>query len=142
VQRFAAHLAHVLNDGEEAVTVQAFALFTRLTATLERRDKGSDSGPYDGLTGLKVLGPGTTPQEAALLYFDHVLKRPLHLARDEPVHKGHVVFLALCRRGLDPAWPDADLIRMQSHSPAAMATPPGEFAGVADRLARLPPGIS
>jgi hypothetical protein len=142
VQRFAAHLAHVLNDGNEVVTVQAFALFTRLTATLERREKGSDSGPYDGLTGLRVLGPGTTPQEAALAYFDHVLKRPLQLARDEPLHKGHAVFLALCRRGRDPAWPQADLKRTVAKPAAGTANPPAEFVSVADRLARLSPGIS
>jgi hypothetical protein len=146
VQRFAAHLAHLLNDpgrpGEPVVTVQAFALFTRLTATLERRDPGGDGGPYDGLTGLKVMGPGTTPQEAALFYVEQVVRRALHLARDEPLHRGHIVFLALCRRGIDPAWPHAELARMAVAAAADAPRAPADFAGVAERLGRLSSEIS
>jgi hypothetical protein len=142
VQRFAAHLAHLLNDGEKVVTVEAFKLFLRLTGTLERREHGADSGPYDSLTGLKLLGPGTTPQEASHCYVDRVLKRPLHLARDEPAHKGHALFLTLCRRGIDSAWPEADLARMRSVSENQATTPPAEFAGIKERLARVSPEIS
>ena len=141
VQRFAAHLAHLLNDGADTVAVQAFALFTRLTATLERREQGAEAGPYDGLTELKLLGPGTTPQEAALVYVDQVIRRPLQLARDEPLHRGHVLFLMLCRRGLDAAWAAADLKRMQTAAPGEANRAPADFAGVAERLARLSPDI-
>jgi hypothetical protein len=132
----------VLNDGDEVVPIQAFALFTRLTATLERREQGSEDGPYDGLTGLKVLGPGTTPQEAAIQYVDQVLRRRLQLARAEPLHKGHTLFLALCQRGCDPAWSAADLVRTLALPVSAPGNPPPDLAGVADRLARLPTDIS
>src|SRR5262249_11421475 len=107
-----------------------------------RRERGTDSGPYDGLTGLKLLGPGTTPQEASHCYVDNVLKRRLHLARDEPAHKGHALFLALCRRGVDPAWPKADLARTRSASAAGTPGAPAELAGVRERLARVSPEIS
>lgn len=142
MQRFAAHIAHVLNDGDEVVPIQGFALFTRLTATLERRDPGSEDGPYDGLTGLKLLGPGTTAPEAAIQYVDQVLRRRLQLARAEPLHKGHGLFLALCRRGLDTAWSDAALIRTLAPSATKSGHPPPDLVGVADRLARLPTDIS
>jgi hypothetical protein len=145
VQRFAAHLAHLLNDPGlkgDAVTVQAFALFTRVTQTLERREARGDSGPYDGLTGLKLLGPGTSPQEAALFYLDNVVRRALNLARDEPLHRGHLVFRALCRRGLDTAWAQAELARLKVIPDGGKSRVPADFAGVVERLARLSPDIS
>src|SRR5262249_12737615 len=99
-------------------------------------------GPYDGLTGLRLLGPGTTPSEAAINYVDQVLRRRLQLARAEPLHKGHGLFLALCRRGFDLAWGGADVVRSPSAPAPASGTPPADLAGVADRLARLPTDIS
>jgi hypothetical protein len=37
VNKFAAHLAHLLNTGDDIVNVQAFMLFKTLMKTLERR---------------------------------------------------------------------------------------------------------
>src|SRR5262249_50643493 len=89
-----------------------------------------EDGPYDRLIGAKLFGGGA--EEAAVEYLKLVLDRPLRLARNEPLHQGHKLFRALCRRGLHEAWSIAELVRQLLE--AAMfpgGNPPGGFVGAA-----------
>lgn len=148
VELFAAHLAHLLNSGSEVVDVQPFQLYRRLIATLTAR-RDERAGAYGNhLVGWRRLGPDYAPEEAAEAYFERVLRRPLFLARAEPTHKAHEMFLALCRRGLDARWASAELTRSliapdRSGGPgAASYGAPADYASVADRLARLDMSVS
>src|SRR5262245_24956137 len=89
VLRFAAYLAHLLNEADDTggVSVQTFAVYKAIMAALEARGLASEQGRYAALVGKKLLGPGVGADEAAEAYFDQVLKRPLFLARDQHVHK-------------------------------------------------------
>src|SRR5262249_52131862 len=111
VQRFAAHLAYLLNSGEGTVRLNPAELYRQLLSTLSGGEKGRGEGnPYvDMLVAAHVLGPDVSADQAASVYFERVLNRPLHLARDLHYHKAHEVLLALCRRGLDKRWNSAEL---------------------------------
>lgn len=143
VQKFAAHLAHLLNEGEDVVEVSLFALYQRLLRTLAGAESGTTGARYrDGLTGFALVGADGTPDEVAQKYFDCVLDRPLHLARDKEVHMGHALFLALCRRGLDPLWEGAGLVRHSASPPEKPQPVPPDFGEVDERLGRLEATVS
>jgi hypothetical protein len=140
VQRLAAHLAHLLNEGETIVLVQPGELYERLIRTLEQRHEGIDSGPYDGLIATRLTGDA---ERAAEQYINQVFRRRLYLARNELVHQGHKLFKALCRRGLHNAWPSADLVRDREPMPMIGTTDlTGEIACVVACLAGLEHDIS
>ena len=136
VVRFAACLAHWLNASESSVvTVQAFDLYLKITRLLA-------SKTYRDMCGAGVL-VDRGAEEAANLYFDDVLQRPLFLARDLFKHKGHELFEALCRRGLAEGWESAMLARSKVTSHAPDGTPPPlDLAGVGERLSQLPQSVS
>jgi hypothetical protein len=144
VLRFAGYVAHLLNDAEiGVVNVRAFAIYKTIMAALEARELASAAGRYDALIGRNLLGPGVGADEAAETYFEQVLKRPLCLARDQHMHKGHELFLALCRRGLDDSWRAAELQRgYQTAAPEPGCDLAPDVRGVFDRLANLEHGLS
>lgn len=141
VEQFAAHLAYLLNSGTGAcVKVSPYELYRSLTRTL------SSSG-YSRLIGLGLAEPGTSAEQAAESYFDAVLDRRLFLRGNEQRHKGHALFLAMCRRGAAQGWDAAALERR--HAPRSAVSPeagtthmghsadPRHFADVAEKLAKL-----
>src|SRR5262245_9025764 len=99
VQRFAAHLAYLLNSGEGTVRLNPAELYRKLLGTLSGGEKGRGEGnPYvDTLVAAHLVDPNVSADPAASVYFERVLNRPLHLARDLHYHKAHEVLLALCR---------------------------------------------
>src|SRR5262249_46062846 len=124
------------NSGEGTVRLNPAELYRQLLSTLSGGEKGRGEGnPYvDMLVAAHVLGPDVSADQAASVYFERVLNRPLHLARDLHYHKAHEVLLALCRRGLDKRWNSAELTR--SLMPIAIGTSdlPADFADVVVRL--------
>jgi hypothetical protein len=145
VLRFAGYLAHLLNDPTAAgeIELKAFAIYRKIMAALEARELVGEDGRYDALVGRKLLGPSVSPEQAAETYFDQVLKRPLHLARDGHWHKGHELLLALCRRGISPHWHSAQLSRSgEIGNSVGAANPPLDIRGVFERLSKLEPGLS
>ena len=144
VLRFAAFLAHLLDehDGAGVVHVQTFAIYKKIMAALEARELANERGRYDALIGKGLLGPGVRADEAAEAYFEQVLQRPLYLARDQHVHKGHELFLALCRRGSQTSWQTARLVRGFDVGGARRDDLSSDMRGVFARLARLDCGIS
>jgi hypothetical protein len=136
VERFAGHLAHLLNAADSTVEVRPFALYQRLLQTL-----GSDG--YRRLIGAQVAGGSRGAEEVAQRYFDTVLDRRLNLARTNNTHKGHDLLLALCRRGVDPLWHSAALRRANEAVPAdGNSGRPHDFADVARRLDDVEKSIS
>jgi hypothetical protein len=119
VQKFAAHLAHLLNTGDGSVNLDPGELYRKLLRTLSGGSEGRAEGnPYvDTLIALHLLGPDMSADQAAAMYFERVLNRPLYLARRAHHHKGHEVLLALCRRGLDRRWQGAELVRSSTPLP-------------------------
>ena len=138
VQKFAAHLAHLLNTGDGTVRLNAGELYRKLLKTLSGggANRENEPNPYvDKLVARHLLGPDTDPDQAAVTYFERVLNRPLHLARREHHHKGHQVFLALCHRGVDLRWQSAQLIRStNAPSNTDLAQFPPDFNDVRDRV--------
>lgn len=136
VQTFAAMLAHLMN-GERGggVSLEPYEVYRRLTAVLAK-----PNGTYVRLTGHGQM-VDRTEEEAAQLYFDHVLDRRMFLARDGHTHKAHELFLALCRRGVASAWPRAGLARTASQV-VPIGSPPPDFSAVAQELRRLPADLS
>ncbi len=131
VPRLAAHVAHLMNEGEDCVELRAFALFQTLLQTLA-------SEKYrEGLIGAVTIGLADAPEQAALRYFEAVFERPLFLARANQLHKGHELFLTICHRGTATGWEACDLIR---HNPPPENDPnaePDDFSSVHDRLTKL-----
>jgi hypothetical protein len=119
VQKFAAHVAHLLNTGDRAVNLNPGELYRKLLRTLSGGSEGRAEGnPYvDTLVALHLLGPDMSADQAAMAYFERVLNRPLYLARRGHHHKGHEVLLALCRRALDGRWQTAQLVRSSTPVP-------------------------
>jgi hypothetical protein len=144
VLRFAGYIAHLLNECDDAGTVgvQAFSVYRTIMAALEARESASQTGRYDVLVGRKLLGPNVAADEAAEAYFEQVLERPLWLARDQHVHKGHELFLALCRRGLGDVWRTAELRRGHPRGLPAGGDLSADVRGVFDRLANMGCGLS
>jgi hypothetical protein len=145
VLRFAAFLAHVLNEQNATgcVELQAFAVYKKIMAALEAREAASEHARYEALIGRKLLGPGVSLEQAAETYFEQVLKRPLYLARDGHWHKGHELFLALCRRGLHSPWRTAELQRSGERAQAVVtADLPLDIRGVFERLSKLEGSLS
>ena len=140
VQKFAAHLAYLLNSGDRTVTLNAGDLYRKLLRTLSggtgRRGEGN---PYvERLVAVHLLGPDMSPDQAANAYFERVLDRPLYLARRAHHHKGHDVLLALCRRGVDARWKAADLGRSSTPlGEAGLRDLPPDFEDVRTRLSEV-----
>jgi len=135
IAQFAAHLAHLLNTGDPTVSVKPFALFQRLLQTLAKDD-------YRHLVGAHLLTDGLSREELAQRYFGAVLERRLHVARANDTHKGHQLFLALCRRGHHALWPVAVLRRRKITQPASAGATPPDFCEVSDRMGRADMAIS
>ena len=139
VARLAAHVAYLLNekDGEAAedvVALRPFALFQALLQTLA-------SQKYrEGLAGAAVIGLADDPELAAQRYFEAVFERPLFLARANPWHKGHELFLAICRRGWAQGWTQGRLVRHLAPPPDGQG--PEGFETVRGRLERLDGSIA
>jgi hypothetical protein len=136
VQRFAAHLAYLLNSGEGAVNLNPGELYRKLLRTLSGGEKGRGEGnPYvETLVAAHLLGPDVTADQAASTYFERVINRPLYLARDLHYHKGHEVLLALCRRGLDERWNSAELTRSLAQIEVGTSDRPADLEEVVVRL--------
>ena len=144
VAKFAAHLAYLLNDGQDCVEINAFALFHKLNQTLSQAGEDQANSYLYGLVGFGSLPGDFEPEELAQKYFDFVLKRPLRLARSNPFHKGHELFEALCRRGLAAGWADAELVRSldQTADLPEAGHFPTDFPGVLERLNEIDGHIS
>lgn len=143
---FAAHLARLLNtvDGRSAtgaVEINAFRLENRLERTLAGTDGRTRAVPH-ALLGYGLVAADRTPMEVARLWLQTVLGRRLRLARAEHRHKGHELFLALCRRGLDERWSTAGLARRQLRDDGTANAWPDGLVGIKDRLARLDRSVS
>lgn len=143
---FAGFLGHLLNTGRDGVVpIQLGELEIAILGVLaggqgrqgadENRADGNKNSPYvQSLVGLPLFAPGTTPAQAATTYFDRVLNRRLFLVRNNLEHRGHQVFLALCRRGVDEPWRTAELVRRNSNSQGRLLLPPSGFGDVRARL--------
>lgn len=149
VERFAAHLAHLLGGDSEVAVIKPFAIYRRILSALsggtsEREEGAPNRTAYrDHVAGFALVAAGRSPEEVAQRYFEAVLERPLSLARNNDVHIAHLFFLALCRRGLHPLWMTANLGRSADAIVAGgEKAQPSDFAEVAGRLARLPSSIS
>jgi hypothetical protein len=142
IDRFAAHLAHLLNSGDEVVVIRPFALHTTLIKTLAGGSEDGGGRYRENLLGHGIVGGDREPEELAERYFDAVLKRRMHLARDNVVHKAHELFLAICRRGVLPGWPEARLQRGRGGESNRAGDPPRDFASLRDRLGRLDCSVS
>lgn len=144
VQQFAAHLAHLLNNGDECVEIKPFALFQTLTKTLASSGSHSGSNNYrDHLLGYNLVAADAAIEYVAQKYFDAVLDRALFIARSNSVHTAHILFETLCRRGQD-AWKECKLERNHHIDDARMNNNDGPrgFSDVSVRLGRLPKQIS
>ena len=130
VERLGGRLAHLLNQGDDVVALSPDMIDRAILSELSRPKYA------EGLVGATLAGLGDCPEYAAERYFAEVLDRPLHLARNNHLHKAHDLFLALCRRGRDPAWRWAVLER-HNPAPEALATGPEDFAAARERLAAL-----
>jgi hypothetical protein len=141
VERFAAHLAHLLNTAstKNTVEVQTFRIYSGVTTMLAGR--GHAGILYrDVLLGFR-LAADRSPEQVAATYIDTVLDRRMMLARAEPKHCAHLLFEMLCRRGTSPEWPNSRLERSVVSSPGGTGAS-ADFGAVSDRLARLDLSIS
>lgn len=134
VQKFASHLANLLNTGSPHVEIKLYELDETLTKTLSNE-------AYARLIGTAVIGADFTPSDVARKYFETVLERPLFLKGQNHTHKGHELFLALCRRGLDPLWPESSVVRGGDVS-RPLSRSPADFPDVSVRLSQVPADIS
>ena len=130
LEQLGGRLAHLLNQGYDVVALSPDMIDRALLSELSRPKYA------EGLVGATLAGLGDCPEHAAERYFAEVLYRPLHLARNNHLHRAHELFLALCRRGRDPAWRWAVLER-HNPAPEAPAAGPEDFEAVRARLAAL-----
>jgi len=130
VERLGGRLAHLLNQGDEVGALSPETIDRALLGELSRPDY------VEGLVGARLAGLADCPEQAGERYFAEVLDAPRHLKGNSHLHKAHELFLALCRRGRDPAWRWAVLER-QNPAPHAPADGPEDFAAVRERLAAL-----
>ena len=142
VQRFAAHLAHLLNTGDEFIEINHFALYRTLIRTLAGPPDATGCRYRDGLLGYALVAGEREPEELAERYFETVLDRGMHLARDNSVHKAHELFLAMCRRGVARGWSSARLVRSDAEDRRAIDGPPSDFSALRDRVGRLDHAVS
>jgi hypothetical protein len=130
VERLGGRLAHLLNRGCDVLSLCPEAIDRAILSELSRPDYA------EGLVGARLAGLADCPERAGERYFAEVLDAPRHLKGNSQLHKAHELFLALCRRGRDPAWRWAMLER---HNPApdAPGSGPEDFVVVRERLAAL-----
>jgi hypothetical protein len=135
VSKFAARIAHLLNTGSDVVALNRFGLEQAVTKAL-------CTTTYARLVGAGLVGPERDKEEIARKYIETVLERRLMLARNHGWHKGHELLLALCRRGVDAHWEQADLFRGNTKLPATGQQAPSSFDSVAARLAEIDKSVS
>lgn len=142
ITRFGARVAGLLNPDEEAVMrLDCGKLYLDLHDMLSG-ERGPQSKVYSAdLTGHALVKDRLSPDEAAHVYFEMVMERRLHLARDNPWHKGHELFAALCRRDVGAGWDTATLVRGGNCMPRPVRVPDG-FDDVKARLAGFPTDLS
>jgi hypothetical protein len=138
--RFAALLAHLLNDDDAPVFVlRPGEVYVLLSDALAQRYK-------DDLLYHSTYAGRMSAEEAAERYFQATLERALWLSNKVDRSIAHRFLLALCQRGIGPAWSVAELVRQAGAPPArdnvASLLAPGSFEAVAARLARLPAAVS
>jgi len=125
IMRFASLVARCFNAGEKTTDVDPAALYTELLDILSG-ERGPQSRLYSAhLAGHSLVASRSTPEEAAQVYFDRVIDRKLFLARDNPHHKGHELFLALWRRSSAKGWADCTLLRTLDEAPVPLRKPEG-----------------
>lgn len=117
IDRFAAHLAHLLNDPDEPVRVDPGRLYATLTATLAGQ-------PYrDQLLYQPSYAWRMDAEEAATRYFAATLERRLWLSGGVERSVAHRLFEALCQRGVDSGWSNAALVRQPTARQSATVVP-------------------
>jgi hypothetical protein len=144
IVRFASLAARALNPAGAGAELEDYELYLMLVDTLAGA-RGPQSRHYlTALAGYAAAAGRLSPEQAAQTYFDRVIDRPLFLARANHWHKGHELLLALCRRGADPRWGGAALVRRLDPPSANVVTlgAPADFAAAAARLARGPRAVS
>ncbi len=106
VDRFAAHLAHLLNNSDgEFVELNAGSLYATLIETLTTRY--ADNLLYHGTYQTRM-----DAEEAATRYFDVTIDRRLWLNPGVAWTVAHALLLALARRGADWFDSSVDLARL------------------------------
>lgn len=138
VQKLAAHVVHLLNEGQEVVAVVPLRLRAQLAGTL------AGQRYLDGLVGFRLMALPSGSEAAAQRYLEHVLDRRQQLARSLPRHKAHDLFLATCRRGAAAGWATTRLERRpaigddmaQAIGGQAIGAP-ADFPPVAERMGRV-----
>jgi hypothetical protein len=134
--RFAALLAHLLNSNDAPVFVlKPGEVYVLLVDALAQRYK-------DDLLYYSTYAGRMSAEEAAERYFQATLERALWLSNRVEMSIAHRFLLALCQRGIGPAWSAADLVREAVSAPSeakvASLVAAGSFEAVASRLAKLP----
>jgi hypothetical protein len=123
---FAARLVRILNDDRVLIPAE---LHKDIIAELSEKKKYRDK-----LVAAHLL-KGMHHDDAARYYFEMVFERRLRLARSEHRHKGHELFIALCRRGIDARWQAAELVRSTDPLAGVDAdNPPRDFKEVLERM--------
>src|SRR5262245_38958593 len=134
--RFAALLAHLLNAQDAPVFVlEPGEIYVVLVDALAERYK-------DDLLYHSTYASRMNAEEAAERYFHATVERALWLSNRVEMSIAHRFLLALCRRGIGPAWSAADLVReavpLEPEDNVTSLAAAGSFEAVASRLARLP----
>ena len=95
--RFAASIAHLLNESEASVCrIDIGLLYAELLRRLAKTYK-------DSLLGHAAYAARMTSDEAAERYLAATLQRSLWLSNNAPVSVAHKLLLAMCQRGFVPS---------------------------------------
>lgn len=108
VDRFAAHLAHLLNPPDPpggVVTLDPGRLYATLTTTLSGRLHARELLHHPSYAWRMLA------EEAAMAYFDATIARRLRLSGRAVLSVAHRTFAALVERGSDPVWARAEVGR-------------------------------
>jgi hypothetical protein len=142
IMRFGARVARLLNSDEGVTKLDDGRLYVDLQEILGG-ERGPQSKVYSRhLAGHALVEHRLSPEEAAQVYTTMVMERPLYLARGNSWHKGHELFVALCRRGVGAGWETATLVRVREDSALRALRVPDGFDAVRARLARFPTELS
>jgi hypothetical protein len=142
IMRFGARVARLMNSDEAVTKLDDGQLYVDLQEILAG-ERGPQSKVYSSrLAGHALVAHRLSPEEAAQVYAAMVIERRLYLARDNSWHKGHELFVALCRRGVGAGWETATLVRVREDSARRPLCLPDGFDAVRARLARFPAELS
>lgn len=125
VTTFARHFASVLNRGLQSEAIQELLL----------KDLGSER--FRILVGYDIVVRDLDEEAIAQKYFAEVIERRLQLRANAELHKGHELFLALCKRGMEPHWSAAAIVRENGDKLVGSDALPPDFGDVAGRLDRI-----